>query len=159
MVFRSRSSPREIFYSNRPIGVATEYIEKVDDNGVRYLAVSGKKDINALVQAALEGTLVYNILNRYSLGDEGVLEKVKGFFGDVTRVPTSLADTVNMLNDVNKRFADLPVDIKQIFNNSAMEFSNSCLNGDVELRLNSFVKSKMKAKAAKSEKKEDVENG
>lgn len=158
MIFRSRSSPREIFFTNRPTGIGIEYVEKIDDNGVRYLAESGKKDLNAFVQASLAGTLIYNIMNRYALGDVGVLEKVRSFCGDVSRVPLSLADAVNMMDDVSKRFTDLPVEVKQLFNNSAVEFSSSCLNGEAEKRLNAFVKRKVESSKAKKSKESDGEN-
>lgn len=140
MNFRHRSSGHVLFCSPVPTGVVDTFTEKRDENGISFLEKTGKRDLNAFIQASLEGTLIYNILNRYALGDTGVLEKVIGFFGDVTNVPTSLADCYNRISNAEAKFKELPAEIRALFNNSVSVFESAILDGSVDSVLVDYVK-------------------
>lgn len=141
MNFRHRSSGHVLFCSPVPTGVVDTFTEKRDENGVSFLEKTGKRDLNAFIQASLEGTLIYNILNRYALGDTGVLEKVTGFFGDLTNAPTSLADCYNRISDAEAKFNQLTPEIRALFNNSAAAFESAVLDGSIDSIVAGFVKS------------------
>ena len=131
MVFRSRTNLPERSFSPSSTGFAPVYSERIGKDGVLELVLSGKHNIVDFVQASLESTKIYNILERYSLGDTSVLEKTKGFFGDVSQMPTSLLEAHKFIKGISEKFDSLPNDLKAKFDNSVDNFVKSLDNGSL----------------------------
>lgn len=131
MKFRSRSTGHIDFYSPSPTGISTAYEVRLGSDGVSHLVPVGKHDLNEFVQASLEGTKVYNIIDRFALGDESVLNKVKGFYADVVGMPSSLAEAHDLMVSIDKKFAELPAKLKQVFGNSSSKFASALRDGSI----------------------------
>lgn len=101
---------------------ADEYTASYDDNGVLVLDIVGKHDIYSDIQSYKDSVDVYNILRRYAAGELDVLEKVQGFYEDVSKMPKSYQDVLNMVTKTEQFFDGLPAEDKQLFNNSFSEF-------------------------------------
>lgn len=129
MIFRSRTSGHVSFHSPSPTGIASEFQERLDYNGVAYLEKVGSKDLNAIVQASKESTLVYNIIDRFENGDISALSKSKGFFGDFLGMPSSLAEAHNLIVGIESKFKELPLKIREAFGNSAQLFARKLQDG------------------------------
>lgn len=130
VVFYSRANRPRTAFAPSSSGFAPVYEERINSDGVMSLVRTGEHNINEFVQTSLEGTKVYNILERFQLGDVSALEKVKGFYADVTQVPTSLLEAHNLMKNISKNFDKLPPDLKAKFGNSADKFIASVENGD-----------------------------
>lgn len=129
MIFRTRSSGHVSFHAPSPTGISIEFQERLDHNGVSYLEKVGQIDLNAVVQASKESTMVYNILDRFQSGDLSVLSKVKGAFGDFVGLPSSLAEAHNLIVGIESKFNQLPLKIREAFGNSPQVFAKKLQDG------------------------------
>lgn len=159
----SRSVRPQTVFAPSSSGFAPVYEERIGRDGVLGLIKTGEHNINEFVQASLSGTLVYNILDKYQLGDTSVLEKVKGFYADVTSVPKSLIETHNLMKSIESNFDSLPSEIKSKFGNSVETFVSSIENGEFAQIIDSFNKgsladqSEVIVNVAQKENKEVIE--
>lgn len=129
MTFRTRSSGHVSFHAPSPTGISSEFQERLDSHGVTFLHKVGQIDLNAVVQASKESTLVYNILDRFQAGDVSVLSKVKGAFGDFVGLPSSLAEAHNLVVGIESKFNELPLKIREAFGNSSKIFAKKLQDG------------------------------
>lgn len=111
--------------------------EEIEKDGVTTLVKVGENPLNEFVQASLQDTLVYNILERYNKGDLSALDRKHGQFVDVTGMPTSLAEAQQALIDVDLNFSKLPLEVRNAFNNDPVDFVKGASDG----RLVQFLKS------------------
>lgn len=122
-----------------PVGDGTAPIfEEVYEDGKRVLKETGRQNLNEFVQASLDETKIYNIINRYMRGDESVLNRVNGQFIDVVGMPTNLAEAKQALINIENRFNELPGDVKSVFNNSVDEFVQAVSYGTLDKKLAPF---------------------
>lgn len=119
-------------------GFAPQYEERIGFDGVLHLVKVGQRDIHSFIQEGKERTLVYNILNRFSQGDISAIQRVKGYYADVTAMPKSLLEVHNFMKTLDANFDSLPAEVKDKFGNSSTEFMKSVENGDFTKILNSF---------------------
>ena len=59
------------------------------------------------------------------MGDINAIAKIKNVrdnYGDTTKIPSNLMEAQQMIIDAKKAFDQLPKEIRQKFNNNAMEF-------------------------------------
>ena len=113
--------------------IVDTYSLKIDKTtGKKELKVSGKTDIYEKIQESKDGTLLYNILERYTAGDIEVLNKRQGMYGDVTNLPTNLAEAQQLIIEAENTFKNLPIDIRREFNHSITEFMAGIENGKLE---------------------------
>lgn len=129
------------FYSllNRPATVPASkgsidkpvFEERVVD-GVRCLVQTGKENLKDFIEASKSETLISNIIKRFELGDTSVLQRVQGFYGDFTSMPSNLAEAQNLLIRLNNQFDSLPVDIKNKFDYSFDKFVKDVSFSNVE---------------------------
>lgn len=92
------------------------------DTGKEELKETGKTNLYDYIQSSLEETLIYNIIERYNSGDVDALNKIQGFYGDVTTMPKNLAEAQQIMINAQKVFNDLPVDVRAKYNHSVSEF-------------------------------------
>ena len=118
-------------------GTAPIYEERVVD-GARVLVEAGTNPLNEFVQASLEETRIYNIINRYQRGDVSVLNKSGGQFMDVVGMPTNLAEAQNALLTIERQFAALPGEVKEKFGNNVNEFVQVVSEGKLNDVLKEF---------------------
>ena len=129
MSFRHRSSPRIAFKAPSPIGIASRFQERLDANQIPHLVKVGETDLNALVQSSKESCLVYNIIDRFNAGDASVLSKVTGAYADIADFPKTLADVHNLVRGIEDKFRELPLNVREAFNNSPQVFAKKLEDG------------------------------
>lgn len=112
------------YVSDSAVGSAfdIEYSSRFDDSGTLVLDVVGKRDVYSEIQEFRDSVDIYNILRRYAAGELDVLEKVQGFYADVSKMPKSYQEVLNLVAKTEQFFDSLPAEDKEIFNNSYSEF-------------------------------------
>lgn len=118
--------------------------------GVLSLEKVGEVPINPLVQESLEGTLIYNILERFNAGDPYALQKNIGQFVDATACPRSLAEAQQLLIDARNSFNSLPLDIRSKYGHNPMAFMEAVSQVPVD-RLGEFFANMTGKKEVKSD--------
>ena len=98
------------------------YAGSYNERGQVELKEDGTEDIYAFIQSFAESTDIHSILKRYQNGEVDVLEKVQGFYGDITEMPHTYAEALQRIADSEKVFMSLPVDVRAKFGHSFSEF-------------------------------------
>lgn len=137
-------------YSPFGNGMDIVFEERVD-SGVLRLVKVGEVPINPLVQESLEGTLIYNILERFNAGDPYALQKNVGQFIDATACPRSLAEAQQLLIDARNSFNSLPLDIRSKYGHNPMAFMEAVSQVPVDKLGDFFATLTGKKKEVKSD--------
>lgn len=117
VIFATRNNRPVTISSPQGNGERSIFEERVVD-GVKQLVVAGKENFKDFIEASKAETLISNIMKRFEMGDVNALSRVQGFYGDITGMPSNLAEAQNMLISLENQFNALPVDIKKKFDNS-----------------------------------------
>ena len=100
-----------------------EYEYKIDDKGIKKLVKTDKKtDVHARIQADADSCDINKLMLRFTLGDESAINVRSGEYIDVTEMPKTLAEVFDRSVQAQQLFDKLPVDLKEMFNNSPTEF-------------------------------------
>lgn len=130
MKFRTVLSSTDGFYSDPGTPYLDQYEYNVDKKGVMSLIkTDDKKDVYSAIQADYASTDINLLMKRFALGDASAINVKEGFYVDVTKMPTTLAELFDRNTDCQQFFASLPVEVKEMFNNSYSEFFTE-LNDD-----------------------------
>lgn len=113
---------RQRFYANPGSRVKIIYEPFFDDNGARVLRPVGKEDLNAYIQSFKEQTDINVIIKRFELGDVSALNARSCTYGDFTNAPKTLADFLNAQITADRLFSELPVDVRNKFDNDVNKF-------------------------------------
>lgn len=122
------------------------YLETIDDNGVKKLKKTGETNLYGKIQANLEATDIYKIIERYEQGDNDILEKAQGIYGDITEVPTSLIEARQRIDQIEMQFSNLPLEIKEKFSNSPTEYIAQMAKGTGIEIFEKYIQSKQTKK-------------
>ena len=106
-----------------------------NERGQVELKEDGTEDLYAFIQSFAESTDIHAILRRYQNGEIDVLEKVQGFYGDITEMPHTYAEALQRIADSEKVFMSLPVDVRAKFGHSFSEFLAASQDADFLDRL------------------------
>lgn len=93
------------------------YSPKVLDNGIIKLIPSGKENIQDKINSFRDSCDISFILRRLQMGDTSVLTDKVPNYGDFTSVPKSYAEALQYVIDAEKKFYDLPLDTRNLFDN------------------------------------------
>ena len=111
------------------------YSGSYNERGQVELKEDGTEDTYAFIQSFAESTDIHAILRRYQNGEVDVLEKVQGFYGDITEMPKTYAEALQRIADSEKVFWSLPVDVRAKFGHSFSEFLAASQDADFLDRL------------------------
>lgn len=140
MEFYSRSNKAPVEPSPSGAEIIPTFSLVIDkETGKKELKATGKTNIYEEIQAHKEECLIYNILERYAMGDESVLNEKQGIFADISNVPKSLNEAQEMILNAENVFNELPVEFRAEFNHSITEFIASVSNGTFEQKLSKHV--------------------
>lgn len=118
-----RFAEAEKFPTNPGSPLHTLYSAKVDDDGSVYLTKVGEENTDDMIQAAKDSTDIATIVAYYNqTGDESVLNRMVPHYGDLTVLPKSMADFLQLRIDSENFFNALPTDIKKQFDNDKDKF-------------------------------------
>lgn len=98
------------------------YELRIDEYGHEELRETDMTNLQAEIQSHRDSVDFNLIIARYMMGDVDALEKLHGFYADVSELPVSMAEIMNMNMRGQHLFDSLPVEIKKIYNNNYLEF-------------------------------------
>lgn len=98
------------------------YKPLVQKDGSVILVVEGHENTDEIIKSFEESVDIDVIVARYMNGDLEALNKRIGKYGDFTEFPKTYAEVLQMRIDAENVFRDLPVEIKQKFNNDPDQF-------------------------------------
>lgn len=92
-----------------------QYDPKVNDDGTITLTASGTIDTDEHIEAQRRSTELSVIISKFLAGDESVLNRYSPSYADLTQLPKTLAETLQLTINAEREFDRLPVEIKQRF--------------------------------------------
>lgn len=94
------------------------YSPHVSSNGVLDLEVTGQENLYEYIQSHKESVDIHVLLNRFVNGESDVLQRMQGFYGDVSSMPKTYAEVLNAVISGEEAFNRLPIEVKERFGNS-----------------------------------------
>ncbi len=120
--FKTQYDARDRIDSNPGNPIKQLYSGSYNERGQVELVEDGTEDLYAYIQSFAESTDIHSILQRYQNGEVDVLEKVQGFYGDMTEMPKTYAEALQRIADSEKVFMSLPVEVRAKFGHSFSQF-------------------------------------
>lgn len=100
-----------------------EYEYKLDKKGAKQLVKKDSQiDVYSRIQADAESTDINYLMQRFALGDTEALDIKKGFYLDTRDMPKTYAEVFERGLECEQYFDGLPVDLKEMFDNSYSVF-------------------------------------
>lgn len=121
-MFKTQYDARDRIQSNPGNPIKQLYCGSYNERGQVVLKEDGTENIYDFIQSFAESTDIHSILRRFENGEVDVLEKVQGFYGDVTEMPKTYAEALQRIADSEKVFMSLPVEVRAKFGHSFSEF-------------------------------------
>ncbi len=128
--FKTQYDARDRIKSHPGNPIKQLYAGSYNERGQVELKEDGTEDLYAYIQSFAESTDIHSIMRRFENGEVDVLEKVQGFYGDVTDMPHTYAEALQRIADSEKVFMSLPVDVRAKFNHSFSEFLAASQDAD-----------------------------
>ncbi len=133
--FMTQYDARDRIQSNPGNPIKQLYAGSYNERGQVELREDGTESIYDFIQSFAESTDIHAILRRFKNGEVDVLEKVQGFYGDLTNMPKTYAEALQRIADSEKVFMSLPVDVRAKFGHSLSEFLAASNDADFLERL------------------------
>ncbi len=121
-MFKTQYDARDRIQSNPGSPIKQLYAGSYNERGQVVLREDGTENLYDFIQSFAESTDIHAIMRRFENGEVDVLEKVQGFYGDVTDMPKTYAEALQRIADSEKVFMSLPVDVRAKFGHSFSEF-------------------------------------
>lgn len=113
---------KERFYSNPGSPIHDIYGPVVGENGEVYLEKQGEENIQEFIDSFRDSTDIHVIVKRIQAGEEELLRKRPGSFGDFTQMPKTYAEALQLQIDAKNTFDGLSEDVKAKFNYDPNQF-------------------------------------
>lgn len=101
------------------------YEPKFDQNGHFELVEIGKESVYDKIQSYAGEADINSIIKKYMLGDASVISEKAGQYADISVYPDNFLDMFNFVENARSTFDSLPLEVKQRFGNSFVEFGAS----------------------------------
>ncbi len=134
-MFKTQYDARDRIQSNPGNPLKQLYAGSYNERGQVELREDGTENLYDFIQSFAESTDIHAIMRRFENGEVDVLEKVQGFYGDVTEMPKTYAEALQRIADSEKVFMSLPVDVRAKFGHSFSEFLAASNDSDFLERL------------------------
>ena len=108
----------KLFVSNPGSRYKAMYHGEVMEDGSIKLVYDGEEDISKRLQADAIGADIPSIVARATAGDPTAFRNDAGWYGDTVGMPKTYAEILNTVNEGQEKFAKLPVEVKEKFDNS-----------------------------------------
>ena len=86
---------------------------RYDELGRVELVPDGVDDLYAYIQSFKDSVDIHVIIDRFARGDVAALSQRQGIYADVTGMPRTYADLLNVVNDLEYKFNALPSDVRE----------------------------------------------
>lgn len=145
--------PNEFFTDpGDPIHVI--YSSKVMEDGTINLVPCGKEDTQEIIDSHAEETDMHYIMEHLALGDVSVLNNKQPLYGDFTQAPKDMRHAMQILIDGEKAFYELPLDVRQKFDNDFRKYIVTVGTEDWMKKMN--IVDKVMDESEKPDVKEEV---
>lgn len=114
---KAKVSDPNKFFTDPGSDIHILYNAKLLPNGEIRLTESGKESISEKINSWKETTDINYIIQRLIAGDTSVLRD-GAVYGDFTETPKSLADAMQIMMDGEKKFYELPLDVRAKFDHN-----------------------------------------
>lgn len=135
MEFKTQYNGRVRRVSNPGSEIHETFVGCVDDKGRISLKKSGQENIYDMIQSHAQSVDINVIMKRFTQGDTSALQKVQGFYGDVTQFPGSYSQMLNAVEDGKRHFESLPLEIRERFDHNFSQFMEAVFDGSVISKL------------------------
>lgn len=129
-MFPTQYSEHERVHCSPGSPVRELYNGRYDANGRVVLEKSGEENLYQYIQSFKDSVDLNVILARFTNGEVDALSKAQGFYADVTDFPHNMADALNRINDCQRMFDALPLDVRQKFDCSFEQFLSQSGSAD-----------------------------
>lgn len=122
MKFKTQFDGYGRVFTNPGDPIKITYAGRYDEKGRVVLEEKGRENLYDEIQSHADSVNINLILKRFVDGETDVLSKVQGFYGDITQMPTNLAESLNHIRACEETFDALPVEVRGKFNHNFTEF-------------------------------------
>lgn len=95
---------------------------EIQEDGTIKLVLERLENTDEIIDSYRQSTDIHNIIARIEAGDISLLNQKRGFYGDVTEMPKTYADMLNLMHRGEEFFNKLPVEVKEKYNNDFNQF-------------------------------------
>lgn len=152
ITFRTAFSPRvRVQHAVCPKVVDT-YEKQYDKDGVQSFTKIGEKNIFEEIQLYADDTDINQIITRCikETGSIDILSADKSQYVDISESPSTLSDVLNIKNRVEAEFRRLPADVQALFNNNAVQYTQSRLDDTAFSIIDEYAQKIIKAQEDKA---------
>lgn len=125
-VFENQFRDHRRFLTNSGSREKITYQARYNEKGQIILEEKGREDLYGYIQSFKDSVDIHVLLARFKNGDVEALNKVQGFYADITGMPTTFADALNVVHDAETFFASLPIEKRAEFHHNFAEFLAAC---------------------------------
>lgn len=112
-------------FSNPGTAVRPKLSSKLAPDGSITLVVDGEIDMYSQIQACAASTDMKLILARYMNGDPTALSRRQGFYGDISEMPTSMHEALDLMLKAQSDFDTLPKEVREAFDFDCYKYISS----------------------------------
>lgn len=119
MIFKHYFDKRPVIYSNPGEMEEPMYEYKYNKDGTKELVRS--KEVKRTfdeIQANKDYCNIAELVKRFALGDENALNRVQGFYADMSDMPKTYAEMIERVDNCRSSFEALDPEIKAKFDNN-----------------------------------------
>lgn len=151
MKFRTPYNEMKPVFCNPGKRFKTVYEMAYDEKGHKVLKAVGTTDVQAAIDSEFESVDLNMILKRLVNGDEDALNRADAFYADVSELPMSYREILDLNMSAQKVFAGLPEDVRKVYGNDFIQFLAD--PGKIEM-----VMKRKQAKVKEDEKEIEVKH-
>ena len=122
MKFPTRYSEKKRQFSKTGERYVIEYQLVIDETGKEVLEPCGQTDFYQMIQSHRDSVDLDLVLDRLKRGDSTALNKVQGFYADVSDLPVKMQDVLNLNMKGQAVFDELPAEVRAAYGNNYMSF-------------------------------------
>lgn len=101
-----------------------KYSGRYDSDGRIVLDVVGEEDVYEYIQSFADDVDINRIMEQFNrTKDEDLLNRVKGFYMDVSELPKSWPEVLNIVNYGRSEFEKMPPEFKELYGNDFARFA------------------------------------
>lgn len=122
--FNTKYGTKNEVVSNPGDPIKIEHQLVIKENGEHVLEPCGQTNTDEMIESYAASVDINQILARYQAGDVNALDKVRGFYADVSDLPVKLSDVMNINLRGKELFDSFPVEYKQLYGQDYLQFVN-----------------------------------
>lgn len=110
-----------------------------NDKGIKELVPVGKTNVYEKIQSYKDDNNIYKILNRVLQGDYSQLDTNQGIFLDTTKIPKTINEYNQYVEECKSQFKSLEPRLKELFKNDYQRFIHTLETGEFDSIYNQYL--------------------